>query len=322
MNRISFKVYFGSDNIRRFTNDSIPSFQEFQSIITKLSPTQVRRIQYKDAEGDLITIASELEWEEMFSQFPDEKLYKLYLSEPSIEKEECPSFKPFYCRRPCRRGAFLPYGLQRRGLNLLFEKQYNEASLIFRTQCTLQPDNPIPFYNVACSESLMGNIEIALEYLEKAIHLGYNDLEHMLKDEDLVNIRHTDQFKMFCDRLRNETQKPKPDPTKPQNPSPIISVNESPKPTTEPQPEPIPEPPKPTTEPKPEHYTSPNANKQPEPLYIPEPPISIETPKPSPFASQLDIMHEMGYYNDELILSLLQKYQGDLQKTLKVLIGE
>jgi len=265
----------------------------------------------------------------MFSQFPDLKLYKLYLSEPSnIEKEDCPAFKLPFCRRSCRRGAFLPYALQRRGLNLLIDKQYNEASLTFRTQCTLQLDNPVPFYNnVACSESLMGNTANALEFLEKAINLGYNDLEHMLKDEDLVNIRYTDQFKMTCDRLRNETHKPKPDPTKPQNTSPIIN-NEPPKSTTEPQPEPIPEPPKPTTEPKPEppqpttepkpeQYTSPITNES-----IPEPPIAIETPKPSPWASQLEIMHEMGYYNDEFVLPLLQKYQGDLQRTLQVLIGE
>jgi len=260
MNRITFKVYFALDNIRRFTIDSIPSFPEFISIIQQLSPvTQQSRIfQYKDDEGDLITISSELEWKEMFSQFPHLPLFKIYISDLSkINREnQCPA-KISCGYRPCRE-VFLPHVLQRRGLNQLNEKLFNEASLTFRAQCHLQPDNPIPYYNVACSESLMGNTENALEYLFKAIDLGYNDLEHILKDEDLVNIYHMDQFKQACDRIRKETLQPQ----------------------------------------------------------------SNQNTSHSPWAAQREVLHDMGYVNDELILPLLEKFQGDIQRTLQVLLGE
>jgi tetratricopeptide (TPR) repeat protein len=319
MNRISFKVYFALDNIRRFTCESIPTLLEFNSITSKLSPaSQARRVQYKDDEEDLITIDSEGEWEEMFSQFPDLKLYRIYLSElsnierpkpwwychrpcrPNIEREEWLA-KPWYSRyRPCRRGAIFPYGLQRRGLNLLTEKQYNEASHIFRTQCNLQPDNPTPFYNVACSESLMGNTANALEYLEKAINLGFNDLEHMLKDEDLVNIHNTYQFKTACDRLRHSM--------KPQNPF----YNNDSRPTVSDQnTSPINNDIKPM---EPQQNTTDNKPKPTEP--------SKPAQKASPWASQLEKLRDMGYNNDELILRLLENFKGDIQRTLLVLIGD
>jgi len=254
----------------------------------------------------------------MFSQFPDLKLYRIYISEPSNIEREGWQVKPWPRRyRPCRRGAFLPYVLQRRGLNLLTEKQYNEASLTFKTQCTLQPDHPIPFYNVACSESLMGNTVNALEYLEKAINLGFNDLEHMLKDEDLVNIRNSDQFKTACDRLSS---------MKPRNPY----YNNDSKPTElQPDQNTYPIDPKPTelkpdqninndTKPKePQQNTTPISNNDLKPAKPTKP-----AQKASPWASQLEILHDMGYNNDELVLRLLENFKGNIERTLEVLIGE
>jgi hypothetical protein len=350
MNRISFKVYFALDNIRRFTTESVPSLQEFNSIINKLSPTtsQARRVQYKDIEGDLITIDSECEWEEMFSQYSDLKLYRIYISESSNTEREVRQVKPISLRRNRPRGRVLyPYVLQCRGLNHLTHKQYHDASLTFRTQCSMQPDNPTPFYNVACCESLMGNTANAFEFLEKAINLGFNDLENMLKDEDLANIRKTDQFEVACDRIRNSTNyqntspinshsKPteiQPDQNTPTDHKPIALqpdqntslINNDPKPIEHQQnTSPINTHSKPT-EIQPNQNTSPidhkpiAPNQNTSPIKGPKPKVAQ---KPSPWASQLKILHDMGYYNDELFLRLLDNFRGDIQRTLEVLIGE
>ena len=49
----------------------------------------------------------------------------------------------------------------------------------------LKPDDPIVYYNLACSHSLLGNIDAAFGALKKAILLGYDDFSYLAKDEDL-----------------------------------------------------------------------------------------------------------------------------------------
>jgi len=87
----SFKVYFSSENIRRFNTPSRLSFEDFISLLTKhypayYNPTAIR-IQYMDNEGDRIEVTSELEWTEMFSQLQGQHPIKLYIFEkPTANK--------------------------------------------------------------------------------------------------------------------------------------------------------------------------------------------------------------------------------------------
>jgi len=53
----------------------------------------------------------------------------------------------------------------------------------------LQPDHVITLYNLACAESLLKNVNEAMKALERAIENGFCDLEHMLNDTDLINLR-------------------------------------------------------------------------------------------------------------------------------------
>jgi len=79
----SFKVYFSTENIRRF-NTSQPTFEDFISLLTKHYPTCYNlelRILYMDNEGDRIEVTSELEWTEMFSQLQGQNPIKLYIEE-------------------------------------------------------------------------------------------------------------------------------------------------------------------------------------------------------------------------------------------------
>lgn len=56
------------------------------------------------------------------------------------------------------------------------------------------PDEPTFHYNLACSYSLLGDLDPALKALEKAIQLGYQNFEHLKKDSDLDNLRQDGRF--------------------------------------------------------------------------------------------------------------------------------
>jgi len=76
-------------------------------------------------------------------------------------------------------------------------KQYKEGLKIDQKLSKLKPSDPIVFYNLTCSYSLTENIDSALETLQKAIRLGYNDFDYMEKDPDLENLRKNKRYQMF-----------------------------------------------------------------------------------------------------------------------------
>ncbi len=58
----------------------------------------------------------------------------------------------------------------------------------------LRPDDPIMFYNLACSYSLLNHTKQSLLALEKAMKAGYKDLDFIYQDKDLKNLRKTKVF--------------------------------------------------------------------------------------------------------------------------------
>jgi len=68
----------------------------------------------------------------------------------------------------------------------------------------LSPEDIIGHYNLACAESLLGNVEESLKTLEKSIELGYNDLEHILDDKDFNNVRETPRFTQIINALQQK----------------------------------------------------------------------------------------------------------------------
>jgi hypothetical protein len=83
----------------------------------------------------------------------------------------------------------------------------------------------VPFYNVACAEALLGNVTEALVFLNKAIDLGWRDLEKIMGDEDLVMISYTKGFQLAIKRLKE-----------------ILNIKENEEPVKFQQPEKIPQP--------------------------------------------------------------------------------
>ena len=58
----------------------------------------------------------------------------------------------------------------------------------------LKPENKLIRYNLACSYALTGQKDKALNCLNKAVELGYTDLEHLRKDTDLDTIKSDPRF--------------------------------------------------------------------------------------------------------------------------------
>jgi tetratricopeptide (TPR) repeat protein len=65
----------------------------------------------------------------------------------------------------------------------------NEGLKVDEHLARLQPENPMVFYNLACSYSLAGEMDQAVGALEKALQLGYHDFEWLAKDPDLKPLR-------------------------------------------------------------------------------------------------------------------------------------
>ncbi|MCK6446960.1 MAG: hypothetical protein L6Q99_11255 [Planctomycetes bacterium] len=77
-----------------------------------------------------------------------------------------------------------------------------EGLALDRRLAELDPQNPVVHYNLACSLALVGECEKALDTLEHAVALGYEDADHLERDEDLGNVRTDERFVRLLARLR------------------------------------------------------------------------------------------------------------------------
>lgn len=80
---------------------------------------------------------------------------------------------------------------------------YREGLEVDRKLAGLKPEDPIIHYNLACSLSLVGEMDKVLKELKTAVLLGYDDFTHILKDPDLENLRKHTDFKDFFQKLKD-----------------------------------------------------------------------------------------------------------------------
>ena len=83
--------------------------------------------------------------------------------------------------------------------------QWEKGLKIDQRLAKLCPNNPLVFYNLACSYSLLKRVDEAFAALTDAVKRGYNDARWLNKDPDLANLRQDHRF----EKLRtNLTQNP------------------------------------------------------------------------------------------------------------------
>lgn len=87
--------------------------------------------------------------------------------------------------------------------NIYTEKgMYEEGLGIDLKLAKLKPTDDLVHYNLACSYSLLGNIDEAINTLRKAIVLGYKDVEHLERDRDLASIRSDERYAELVKKLK------------------------------------------------------------------------------------------------------------------------
>ena len=60
---------------------------------------------------------------------------------------------------------------------------------------SLCPEEKVFHYNLACSYSLLDDLDLSLLALEKALLLGYDDVEQIENDADLQNLRKDKRYR-------------------------------------------------------------------------------------------------------------------------------
>ena len=88
--------------------------------------------------------------------------------------------------------ALIPLGdaCTRRGL-------YDKGLAIDLRLTRLRHSDSVTWYNLACSYSLLNRLDDALQALRRSIELGYGDVDYLLKDPDLRNLRQSQQYRQF-----------------------------------------------------------------------------------------------------------------------------
>ncbi|MFH0839384.1 MAG: tetratricopeptide repeat protein, partial [Candidatus Omnitrophota bacterium] len=80
---------------------------------------------------------------------------------------------------------------------------YEKGLAIDKKLSELKPDDPVVWYNLSCSLSLLNKTDKSLEAMKQALAHGYNDMEYLLSDPDLASLRETPGFKELLFKLKN-----------------------------------------------------------------------------------------------------------------------
>lgn len=90
------------------------------------------------------------------------------------------------------------------------EGQYQKGLEVDALLARLRPDDDVVLYNLSCSYSLMNDIPRAREAMKAAFVSGYEDMEHLLKDADLLNLLSDSEFsQMLKARQAKRTRRSK-----------------------------------------------------------------------------------------------------------------
>jgi len=213
----------------------------------------------------------------------------------------------------------LAVAIHNKGMVDLDHKLYKEASHAFRALGILQPEDFNAFYHVACAEALLGNYTESLLFLNKAIDLGYRDKERIVQDASLNPISYTKGFELAMNRLNDLLEKESSSSLllSPSSFAPaagIIQVTEAPAVVYE------------------------NLEKKLEGMSLIDEEIEkIEKMESTgmestlekneflksvnfAYQAELDVLRDIGYFNDELVIPILEKNKGNVQQTVLELL--
>ena len=80
--------------------------------------------------------------------------------------------------------------------------RYTEGLDVDERLAQLEPENPLVFYNLACSYSLTDQFDRAAAALKRAFELGYRDFKWLARDPDLRKLRLHPLYEELAELIR------------------------------------------------------------------------------------------------------------------------
>ena len=80
--------------------------------------------------------------------------------------------------------------------------RYTEGLDVDERLARLEPENPLVFYNLACSCSLTDQFDRAAAALKRAFELGYRDFNWLARDPDLRKLRLHPRYQELAELIR------------------------------------------------------------------------------------------------------------------------
>jgi len=356
---VSIKLQLQED-VRRVTVSQTISFAELKELIKSLFNSVVHTdwenlsLKYVDNENDVCTITGELELREAFNAKKQDVLRlelafknqnkKVVASSSAvtlIEKLCQQSIQPQQTRKcwPERINRKMQInGFHDDAILLMNEKKYEDAKELFIKQAEMfrcSWKKSVPLYNIACCDALLGNIDSALAYLSQAISSGYRNLQHIEKDEDLVNLRGLDAFEVLLTELRSQPERPKKEcrwknrQARQENKQEISIKSASSKPVDEVMPEPAVFEIKPTAKELPAIIAAVEEPKSAvEEGFVSVVDVPIQEPsniqeevnEQTPYQKELNSLFYMGFTNTRKNMKVLKRTNGNLSEAVVLLL--
>ena len=85
---------------------------------------------------------------------------------------------------------------------------YREGLAVDEKLVQLRPEDPVVLYNLACSYSLLHEIDKSFRALKKAVNCGYFNFDYIERDTDLSNLRRDRRFQQYFSRIKNKMPSP------------------------------------------------------------------------------------------------------------------
>jgi len=123
------------------------------------------------------------------------------LSTRRLREQSQRDFELEFLGRILDRDPYYAAALRVHGDNLAALGEFARALQVDRRLVRLQPERPIPWYNLACSYAVLGMIEPAFAALQRALELGYRHFRHMSRDPDLNALHNDPRFARLLRRF-------------------------------------------------------------------------------------------------------------------------
>lgn len=201
-----------------------------------------------------------------------------------------------------------------KAVKFMDQGKLNEAEAELLKARDVNPNARLVYYNLGCIESIRGNLENAIAHLESAVDCGYTNVDWMLKDNDLANVRPLRAFHELVARAytkNNETTTQSETQTQPAQGA-DASVQSSSSEQASAQTE--------------ENGAQTEAQQEEEEEAAEEPvpsaPTQIEEPEmqenqqQQKWHVQLGLLHEMGLTDDAQNVALLERWNGNMARVI------